>query len=591
MNEKYKYLTPFKMCVLENFPFIEADFDSLTNYQLLCKVVEYLNKVIDSQNKVQINIEALNNWFKNLDVQEEINNKLDDMAKSGELEEIIASYLNVNSILAYNNLEDLKNATNIVDGSFVKIYGSSSLNDGFGKFYKIRTITSSDNVDNIHIIKLNNSDTLIAEYMNNNTDSFLTPEQFGCTGNGIVDDTINFQKCIDNAIEKNIPIFAFNTYLISSSLKLSKNITIFGNKTNKNVNDITNNFTFIYNGTDYLFDSDSEYDYSLFENISIKGNKNSKAFKNTGYRNKYNNLTIYNFNIGIDFPGEITEWRGENFINGCFFDSNDYAINIDHHLYADSYISLCTFLRGNYSINGSFNSWVLSLSHDYTYQGIKINHFANSEMSNNYFDTSRHFPSIEAQIDFPGGSIISSNKFLTGSSVTETDSSLIKINNNISGFSLNVSNNVASGTRYPNSSFLEFTGNSNVRLSFNGNLMFNIVGKLLKNYPIGGIGSMINYGGYKTISDISGNANFNFCYFNNGIATIMLEVSNAGVTLGILPFKPAISIRIPAYNSSKKSTGSILINASNSQITIPSEWAGDTVLINGSYLVYSDGQF
>ena len=54
VNNNYtdmKNLTPFKLCVLQNSPFIEADFDAVTNYQLLCKVVEELNKVIDNNNK------------------------------------------------------------------------------------------------------------------------------------------------------------------------------------------------------------------------------------------------------------------------------------------------------------------------------------------------------------------------------------------------------------------------------------------------------------------------------------------------------------------------------------------------------------
>lgn len=100
----YKHLTPFKRCVLQNFPFIEADFDALTNYGLLCKIVEYLNKVIASQNEVQTNVETLNNafidlknyvdnYFDNLDVQDEINNKLDAMVEDGTLAEIIGDYL------------------------------------------------------------------------------------------------------------------------------------------------------------------------------------------------------------------------------------------------------------------------------------------------------------------------------------------------------------------------------------------------------------------------------------------------------------------------------------------------------------------
>ena len=39
LDIKFKRLTPFKRCVLQNFPFIEADFDALTNYGLLCKSI------------------------------------------------------------------------------------------------------------------------------------------------------------------------------------------------------------------------------------------------------------------------------------------------------------------------------------------------------------------------------------------------------------------------------------------------------------------------------------------------------------------------------------------------------------------------
>ena len=48
--KKCNYITPFRLCVLENFPFIESDFDAVTDYELLCKIVEYLNKVITNEN-------------------------------------------------------------------------------------------------------------------------------------------------------------------------------------------------------------------------------------------------------------------------------------------------------------------------------------------------------------------------------------------------------------------------------------------------------------------------------------------------------------------------------------------------------------
>lgn len=180
INYNFNKLTPFKFFCLTNFPFIEEDFDSLNIYELLCKVVEYLNKVIDSNNSIGAQTEELtnafntlksyvDNYFKNLDVQEEINNKLNEMSESGELAEIIAQYLQLAGLLCFNTLNELKNATNIVAGSFTKTFGKNSYNDGLGEFYKIRNITNEDIVDEINIIKINNSDTLIAELIKNAT--------------------------------------------------------------------------------------------------------------------------------------------------------------------------------------------------------------------------------------------------------------------------------------------------------------------------------------------------------------------------------------------------------------------------------------
>lgn len=176
LNYNFNKLTPFRFFCLTNFPFIEEDFDSLTTYELLCKIVEYLNKVINTTNSIGTQTEELtnafnelksyvDNYFTNLDVQQEINNKLDEMAQDGTLQEIITSYLNVNGILAFNTVNDMKNATNIIDGSFVKTFGKNSLNDGLGRFYKIRKIKNTDVIDNVNIIPINTNNNLVAELM------------------------------------------------------------------------------------------------------------------------------------------------------------------------------------------------------------------------------------------------------------------------------------------------------------------------------------------------------------------------------------------------------------------------------------------
>ena len=104
MKKEFFKLRPFKMQVLQSFPFIDEDFDALTNYELLCKVVEYINKVahnqeiIDENNKELYNgylelKDYVDNYFDNLDVSEEINNKLDAMAEDGYFDELVHNYI------------------------------------------------------------------------------------------------------------------------------------------------------------------------------------------------------------------------------------------------------------------------------------------------------------------------------------------------------------------------------------------------------------------------------------------------------------------------------------------------------------------
>ena len=109
-QDGYKPLTPFKLFVKSNFPFIEATYEALDNYGLYCKIVEYLNTVIENENTVESNVGALydafvslnnyvSDYFDNLDVQDEINNKLDEMATTGVLQPMIENIFSSLQIL------------------------------------------------------------------------------------------------------------------------------------------------------------------------------------------------------------------------------------------------------------------------------------------------------------------------------------------------------------------------------------------------------------------------------------------------------------------------------------------------------------
>ena len=172
---KVEKLNPFgRMCV--SLGMLPSSYkESLTYEEQLLWFCNYLTETVIPT--VNNNAEALeevqalyieiksyvDDYFDNLDVQEEINNKLDDMAESGELTEIIAQYLQLAGVLAYDTVSDMSEAENIVEGSICKTLGKVTYNDGLGAFYKVRTITNSDVVDDYNIVALDVSQTLIAE--------------------------------------------------------------------------------------------------------------------------------------------------------------------------------------------------------------------------------------------------------------------------------------------------------------------------------------------------------------------------------------------------------------------------------------------
>ena len=97
----YIELKPFRFWCQKVLPLVYDD--SLSYYELLCKVVDYLNKTMEDVDTMCDDVTNLstaynqlqsyvNNYFSTLDVQEEINNKLDEMAEDGTL----ANMLHVN---------------------------------------------------------------------------------------------------------------------------------------------------------------------------------------------------------------------------------------------------------------------------------------------------------------------------------------------------------------------------------------------------------------------------------------------------------------------------------------------------------------
>ena len=201
-------IPPFKrFCMtVGNLP--SSFMESMTYYEALCWLYDYFEKtllpainttseaVTELQQAFTLLKTYVDNYFDNLDVQEEINNKLDDMAEKGQLTDIIAQYLGLAGVLAFNTVLDMVYAENITNGSICKTLGKSTYNDGEGRYYKIRTVTTSDEIDGINIIALDVSDTLIAE---------LIPEDYLTDISNLKQDVINIQQDIEN-LESLTPI-------------------------------------------------------------------------------------------------------------------------------------------------------------------------------------------------------------------------------------------------------------------------------------------------------------------------------------------------------------------------------------------------
>lgn len=129
-------LKPFRFWCQKVLPLVYDD--SLSYYELLCKVVEYLNNTISDVNKLSEEFQTLYNYvhdyFDGLDVQEEINKKLDAMVSSGELDTIFAKYFSLK--LYVDNVESLSSITKTVVGTYYETLNYYN-NDNINALFKV----------------------------------------------------------------------------------------------------------------------------------------------------------------------------------------------------------------------------------------------------------------------------------------------------------------------------------------------------------------------------------------------------------------------------------------------------------------------
>ena len=282
-------LPPFKRFIMSIGALPTSYLESMSYAELLMWFCNFLQEqVIPAVNNNADAIKEIQEYLQNLDLQDEVDNKLDEMAESGQLQEIIADYLNSKAVFGFDNVASLKEATNLINGSYAETYGYYAKNDNGKALYKIRNVTNEDVVDDMIIIALND-ESLVAE---------LICDEYNLASLGATDEidiSSKLQEFMDNKGD-NITIYVpEGTYLLNIILK-NKNMKIYGKGTIKGSIEQNTSFT----GTS-IPDCFNE-----INGIKFTKDENEYAIKLQAGRNfKISNVVIDNtFTYGIYYNYE-----------------------------------------------------------------------------------------------------------------------------------------------------------------------------------------------------------------------------------------------------------------------------------------------
>ena len=417
-------------------------------------VEELQNKFIELKNYVD-------EYFEDLDVQEEINNKLDEMAESGELAEIISQYVELQNIKVYENVNSMINATNLANGSYAETLGFYEIGDGGKARYLIRTLTIHDTIDNITLFAINNTDNLVAELIIDDYNIL----KFGAKSGEDIITIIN--KVLSLVNDGDTIIIPKGSYDINTSITIDKVITIIGES---NIND---------NGTVLNFDGTSgfilEKGYINIKNISIQGT-NKLNYENVNLENnigtfgihfkytdtitsggcKIENCSISGFNVGILMNSNRTSniWSGAyRVIDKTYIGYNDIGIAV---IKGATYNKLC-----NCIITSSNKHGIYCVT-DTSYQNLEI---SNTSLENNGINTG--YTNLTAK-DY-GIYVGSNSKVKLTNCYIETTDIYVENMGNVGLISTYIHNNVrifGNGTITSEGSL----GNNKKELSFGNNI-------------------------------------------------------------------------------------------------------------------------
>ena len=358
MNKNIQIVDTKKTGLFTNYIFkaIPLAFDeSLSYYECLCGLLSYLKDTVipvlnnNAEVIAQLNISVdefktyingkveelenfVNNYFDNLDVQDEIDHKLDEMVEDGTIERLILNTTKLNRI--YETYDEALADDTKPDGLYFETLGYHSVNDGGNAQYKYT----------------NNTITMI--YNNE-----INVKQFGAYGDGIHDDTDAINDAIeycdsivsDDRYENSTVSIPKGKYLISDTIVLPIYIKL------KPLNNVV--FLTTHNG------------------VAIHITANNKTVQNTNIISDYsqsNKMGLIDSTCGNLVLNRYIENDEYHDLNNV---TNSIGIKIGDDSYVENALRISRFYLNNVNIYGfttgikimPYNTYLINLEKCYIY--------------------------------------------------------------------------------------------------------------------------------------------------------------------------------------------------------------------------------
>lgn len=311
INSKINVLPPFKRLCMTIGELPASYLETMSYYETLLWLIKYLQETVIPT--INNNAEAVselqelflklqdyvNHYFDSLNIQNEINNKLDQMYEDGTLQDSILKYIFTTKI--YNTaLEMIADIDNIVIGQRVMTLGYNEINDGGNATY---IITDTEDPDEFQLPINENTYGNVVIF-----DDKINVKQLGVVGDGITDHSEIINKILSVKKDDFIKI-EFNedeVYLLQQEILLYSNTHI-------NLNNGT--IKSCYNGN-------SESEYVVYGN-GLRLMNNYASIKKEGGYGALENVIIENGELNGDtsgigiflFHGLNLKFRNLHFVN------------------------------------------------------------------------------------------------------------------------------------------------------------------------------------------------------------------------------------------------------------------------------------